>query len=78
MRMIPLALSIGLLTCCTMQAFQASALAVNSKPSQFTRRIPMTQLAKRSEIPVEQRWKLEDFFPIRKHGIKNIKQPRNY
>jgi oligoendopeptidase F len=64
--MIPLALSIGLLTCCTMQTFQAPALAIKSKPSQFTRRIPMTQLAKRSEIPVEQRWKLEDLFPNQK------------
>ncbi|QGQ97463.1 oligoendopeptidase F [Paenibacillus psychroresistens] len=66
MRMIPFALSIGLLACCTMQTFQAPVLAVESKPSQFTRRIPMTQLAKRSEIPVEQRWKLEDLFPNQK------------
>jgi oligoendopeptidase F len=61
--MIPMSISIGLLACCTIQPFHASTQAVDTKPTQFSRRIPMTQLAKRSEVPVEQRWKLEDLFP---------------
>jgi oligoendopeptidase F len=63
MHIVPFVLSIGLLTCCTLPSFQSSDLATEAKPSNLSRRIPMTQLAKRSEIPVEQRWKLEDLFP---------------
>lgn len=32
-------------------------------PSKTDRRVPMNQLLKRSEVPVEHRWKLEDLFP---------------
>jgi oligoendopeptidase F len=66
MHIVPFVLSFGLLTCCTLPSFQSSDLAAEAKPSQLSRRIPMTQLAKRSEISVEQRWKLEDLFPDQK------------
>jgi oligoendopeptidase F len=62
MQIVPFVLSIGLLTCNTLPSFQSSDLTAEAKPSHLSRRIPMTQLAKRSEIPVEQRWKLEDLF----------------
>jgi oligoendopeptidase F len=64
--MIPIVISIGLFTCCALQPFHAPVKATDTKPTQFLRRIPMTQLAKRSEVPVEQRWKLEDLFPDQK------------
>lgn len=76
MRMLPLAISIGLLTCCTMQSFYLPDLTVKSKSSQFSRRIPMTQLAKRSEIPAEQRWKLEDLFPNQKAWDKEYQETK--
>lgn len=76
MRMLPLAISIGLLTCCTMQSFYLPDLTVKSKTSQFSRRIPMTQLAKRSEIPAEQRWKLEDLFPNQKAWDKEYQETK--
>src|SRR5665647_378438 len=76
MRMIPLAISIGLLTCCTIQTFHLPELTVTNKPSQFSRRLPMTQLAKRSEIPTEQRWKLEDLFADQKAWDKEYQETK--
>ncbi|OMF19582.1 oligoendopeptidase F [Paenibacillus sp. FSL H7-0331] len=35
----------------------------NTKPSKLSRRAPMSQVVKRTDVPVEQRWKLEDLFP---------------
>lgn len=40
------------------------------KPRKNVRRIPMNQVLKRSEVPVEHRWKLEDLFPDQKSWDK--------
>ena len=62
MRIIPFTLSVSLFVC-TLQWSDVSTHAAPAQPSQFSRRFPMNQLAKRADIPVEQRWKLEDLFP---------------
>ncbi|MDB5052800.1 MAG: oligopeptidase PepB, partial [Bacilli bacterium] len=75
MRFIPLAVTLGLLSC-TWQAFDLTVQKTDDKPSKFSRRIPMSQLAKRSEIPVEQRWKLEDLFPNQKAWDKEYQETK--
>lgn len=58
MKLIPLIASV-----CLAAMTAAPAYAVqDAKPSKTDRRIPMNQLLKRSEVPAENRWKLEDMF----------------
>lgn len=58
-RLLPLALSVSLLAACAAPARETFVRTDDMKP---TRRIPMNQV-KRTEVPAEHRWKLEDMFP---------------
>ncbi|TNJ65674.1 oligoendopeptidase F [Paenibacillus hemerocallicola] len=62
MKLIPLiaCLSLAAMTAAPVSAIQAA------KPSKTDRRIPMNQVLKRSEVPAENRWKLEDIFADQK------------
>lgn len=60
-RLLPLALTFSLLAACAAPAVP-SAVRQDGKPKP-NRRVPMNQVMKRSEVPAEHRWRLEDLFP---------------
>lgn len=60
-RLLPLVLTVSLLAACAAPAGETIALS-DDKPK-ATRRVPMNQVIKRSEVPAEHRWRLEDLFP---------------
>jgi oligoendopeptidase F len=60
-RLLPLVLTVSLLAACAAPAGETIALT-DDKPK-ATRRVPMNQVIKRSEVPAEHRWRLEDLFP---------------
>lgn len=71
-RLLPLVLSVSLLASSAAPAQEAAAqTGGNSKP---TRRIQMSQVKKRTEVPVEHRWKLEDMFPDQSAWDKEYKE----
>jgi len=54
-------------TVCLAAVAAAPVYAVqDAKPSKTDRRVPMNQVIKRSEVPAEHRWKLEDLFESQK------------
>lgn len=63
-RITPLAVTAGLL--CFALASSLHAETYENSAQTMNRRDPMSQVAKRSEIPKEQQWKLEDLFPDQK------------
>ncbi len=58
-----------------------SSAAAKPQPAQISshllRRIPMEQLLKRSEVPAENRWKLEDMFASQQEWDKTYDQAKN-
>lgn len=61
MRVVPLVLT-GMLLSGTLASTMASPEISQAKPSIKPRRAPMNQVLKRSEVPVENRWRLEDLY----------------
>ncbi len=61
MRVVPLVLT-GMLLSGTLASTMASPEISQAKPSIEPRRAPMNQVLKRSEVPVENRWRLEDLY----------------
>jgi oligoendopeptidase F len=59
-RLLPLALTFSLLAACAAPAVP-SAVQSDGKPK-MNRRVPMNQVMKRSDVPAQHRWKLEDLF----------------
>lgn len=60
-RLLLLTLTFSLLAACAAPAVPSFALS-GGKPK-LNRRVPMNQVIKRSEVPAEHRWRLEDLFP---------------
>jgi oligoendopeptidase F len=61
MRVVPLVLT-GMLLSGTLASTMASPEISQAKTSIKPRRAPMNQVLKRSEVPVENRWRLEDLY----------------
>jgi oligoendopeptidase F len=61
-RLLPLALSVSLFAACAAPSRETLVRAEEDGHSKPIRRIPMSQVKKRSEIPAEHHWKLEDIF----------------
>ncbi|MDF2719977.1 MAG: pepF, partial [Paenibacillus sp.] len=62
MKLIPLIVSVCLAAMTAAPVYAAQ----DAKPSKTDRRIPMNQVLKRSEVPAENRWRLEDIFADQK------------
>ncbi len=68
MRIFPLTITVCLLACVIPSARSVSSMPAvydmtsQEQPKTSTRRLPMNQVIKRSEVPVEHRWKIEDLF----------------
>lgn len=65
-----------LLALCLLPGGSSNAAAQKSMPapSHLLRRIPMEQLVKRSEVPAENRWKLEDMFASQEQWDKEYNE----
>ncbi|MDF2922876.1 MAG: oligopeptidase PepB [Paenibacillaceae bacterium] len=74
-RLLPLALSMSLITACAAPASEAAAL-MGRDDSKPTRRVPMNQISKRSEVSAEHSWRLEDLFSDQAAWDKEYKETK--
>lgn len=72
MRMLPILLTVCLMACtaCPSGIFARQ----KEKPSNHLRRVPMNQVVKRSEVPVEHQWKLQDLVSDQKAWNKEFEE----
>lgn len=66
MRLIPLFLTAGLLAGTVVHPVSSPLAEGAAKPSNQPRRVPMSQVPKRAEVPAEHRWNTEDMIPSQK------------